>query len=72
MGASQKVKDQIKKQKTQDEIKKASEEVAKKCLEEIAEVLKKHNCTLEVRHKEDTVMGERVLRFGPVVMHRLK
>lgn len=72
MGQAQKLKDAEKKAKLNEELKKASQATADKCLAEIKEVLTKYGCTLEVRHKEDVVIGERILRFGPIVVHHPK
>jgi DNA-binding protein H-NS len=72
MGQAQKLKDAEKKKKEIEELQKASQATAQKCMKEIEELLKKYNCALEVRHKEDVIMGERILRFGPVVIHHGK
>lgn len=72
MGQSQKIKDQLKKSISEDELKKASQETADKCLKEISDILLKYNCSLEVTHKSDVVMSERILRYSVVVVHHLK
>jgi hypothetical protein len=72
MGQSQRQKDAKKKEASQAEIEKASKETAEKCMIEIQAILKKYNCSLDVRHKQDTVMGEPILRFGPVIIHHIK
>lgn len=72
MGQSQKKKDLQKQVVSQQEIEKASKAVAEKCMMEISDILDKYNCTLEVKHIQDVIMGQPVLKYGPVVVHHIK
>lgn len=39
------------------------------CLHEIMDVLKKHNCHLEVSFQEDVVLGQPVLKYSPIIVY---
>jgi uncharacterized protein YejL (UPF0352 family) len=45
---------------------------AQECMNEIVEVLKKHNCILDVKLDADVVMGKKVVIYTPVVVQKLK
>lgn len=72
MGQSQKNKDAARHEKSQQEIKAASKQTAEKCMSEIEALLTKYNCTLEVMHVQDVILGQQVLKYGPVVRHHIK
>lgn len=72
MGQSQKKKDLQKQTNAQEEIAKASQQTAEKCMTEINALLEKYNCTIEVKHVQDVIMGQPVLKYGTLVMHHVK
>lgn len=57
--------------KTKDDIK-TKEQIEMECLKEIAEVLKKHNCSLEVGFQKDVVLGTPVLKYQPMIIYKAK
>lgn len=38
-----------------------------KCKEEVSEILKKYNCTLNVKFQNSTALGQTVLVYLPVI-----
>jgi hypothetical protein len=72
MSKSQKKKEELKQASVQDVIKKASQQTAEKCMNEIGIILETYNCTLEVKHVQDVIMGQPVLKYGVVVVHHVE
>lgn len=49
---------------------KTPSEIETECLAEIAEILKKHNCTIDVNFQQDSVLGTAVLKYQPIVVFK--
>lgn len=47
-------------------------QIETECLNEINEVLKKHNCSIDVSFQRDAVLGTLVLKYQPIVIYRTK
>ena len=52
------------------EAEKTPSQIETECLNEINEVLKKHNCAIDVFYQKDLVLGNPVLRYQPVVTYK--
>ncbi|MBW3546238.1 MAG: hypothetical protein KY428_11685 [Bacteroidetes bacterium] len=45
-------------------------QIEKECLAEIAEVLEKHNCLIDVTFSQDSVFQTKVLKYQPIVIYK--
>lgn len=52
------------------ETEKTPQEIVEDCNKEIAEVLKKHNCILDVDVKKSSALGKHVMVLDPVIIYK--